>query len=61
VKKIRVEPREESEAREEDEKYYCEVCGKEISKEEYESYDGLCWECWDDQMTEEFEFEEDII
>ena len=43
------------------EEYHCEVCGKEISEEEYESYDGLCWECWDDQMTEECEFEEDII
>jgi len=39
----------------------CEVCGKEISKEEYEEYDGLCWECWDDQLTEEFEAEEGII
>jgi hypothetical protein len=37
----------------EDKEYHCEVCGKEISKEEYESYDGLCWECWDDQLTEE--------
>ena len=45
----------------ENEEYHCEICGKEISKEEYESYDGLCWECWDDQMTEECEFEEDII
>jgi len=41
--------------------YHCEVCGKEISKEEYESCGGLCWECWDDQMTEECEFEDDII
>ena len=48
MKKIRIEPREESEAREEDKKYHCEVCGKEISEEEYEAYDGLCWECWDD-------------
>ncbi len=31
------------------------------SKEECEAYDGLCWECRDDQMTEECEFEEDII
>jgi len=46
---------------EETEEYYCEVCGREISKEDYEAYDGLCWECWDDQMTEECEFEEDII
>ncbi len=40
---------------------YCEVWGRKISKEDYETYDGLCWECWDDQMTEECEFEEDII
>ena len=44
-----------------EEKFYCSVCAKEISAEEYDSYDGLCWECWDDQMTEECEFEEDII
>lgn len=42
-------------------KHYCSVCVQEISEEDYESYDGLCWECWDDQITEEFEFEEDII
>jgi NAD-dependent SIR2 family protein deacetylase len=36
-----------------DKKYYCSVCGREIDKDEYESYDGMCWECWDDQMTEE--------
>lgn len=41
--------------------YHCEVCGKGISKEESDSYNGLCWECWDDQMTEECEFEEGII
>jgi len=41
--------------------YCCEVCGKKISEEDYESYNGLCWECWDDQMTEECEFEEGII
>jgi len=36
-----------------EEKFHCTVCGKEISREEYKSHDGLCWECWDDQMTEE--------
>jgi len=36
-----------------DERYYCSVCGCEISEDEYESYDGMCWECWDDQLTEE--------
>ena len=37
----------------EDKKFYCSVCGREVSEEEYESYDGMCWECWDDQLTEE--------
>jgi hypothetical protein len=31
----------------------CEVCGREISQEEYDSYEGMCWEYWDDQLTEE--------
>jgi len=53
--------KEGSEAQDEDEKYYCEVCGKPITKQEYEVYEGKRWECWDDQMTEECEFEEDII
>ncbi|MGB9671759.1 MAG: hypothetical protein ACPLZY_01270 [Candidatus Norongarragalinales archaeon] len=35
------------------EKFYCEVCGCEIDEEEYENFDGMCWECWDDQLTEE--------
>jgi len=61
MKKVRVEAGEELEAQGEEEKYYCEVCGKPISEDEYESYDGMCWECWDDQMTEECEFEEGII
>jgi hypothetical protein len=34
---------------------YCEVCGCEIDEDEYESFDGMCWECWDDQMAEESE------
>jgi len=54
LKKTRVEPVE-------DEKYYCEVCGREISEDEYEAYEGKCWECWDDQMTEECEFEEGML
>ena len=37
----------------EKEEYHCEVCGRRISKEDYEDYDGMCWECWDDQLTEE--------
>lgn len=37
------------------EKFYCSVCGREISEDEFENYDGMCWECWDDQITEESE------
>jgi len=33
--------------------YRCEVCGRKISKEDYEDDDGMCWECWDNQLTEE--------
>jgi hypothetical protein len=40
---------------ESEKKFYCSVCGCEIDEEEYESFDGMCWECWDDQMTEESE------
>ncbi|MBT0160852.1 hypothetical protein G4O51_12805 [Candidatus Bathyarchaeota archaeon A05DMB-2] len=36
-------------------KYCCSVCGREISEEDYAEYDGMCWECWDDQLTEESE------
>lgn len=43
---------------EEKEEYHCKVCGLRMSKEEYGTYEGLCW---DDQITEECEFEEDII
>ncbi|MGF3573566.1 MAG: hypothetical protein ACQXXG_09140 [Candidatus Bathyarchaeia archaeon] len=38
---------------EKEQKFYCSVCGCEISEEEYGLYDGMCWECWDDQLTEE--------
>ena len=38
---------------ENEEKFYCSVCGREISEDEYNDYDGMCWECWDDQLTEE--------
>jgi len=34
-------------------KYHCSVCGKEISDDEDINHDEMCWECWDDQMTEE--------
>ena len=35
------------------EKCHCSVCGKELTKEDYDNYDGMRWECWDDQLTEE--------
>ncbi|MDD4325585.1 MAG: hypothetical protein PHC63_04065 [Candidatus Bathyarchaeota archaeon] len=34
-------------------KYYCVVCGREIDREEFDDHDGLCWECWDNQLTRE--------
>ncbi|MGD0645306.1 MAG: hypothetical protein ABSA75_10415 [Candidatus Bathyarchaeia archaeon] len=37
----------------ENKKYYCEVCGREITKEDNDNFEGMCWECWDDQLTEE--------
>ena len=42
-----------SEENEKEEKCYCSVCRREISKEECEAFDCMCWECWDDQLTEE--------
>jgi len=39
----------------EKEEYHYEERDRKISKEEYETYDGLCWECWDDRMTEEID------
>lgn len=34
---------------------HCSVCGREITEEDYEDYDGMRWECWDDQLAEESE------
>jgi hypothetical protein len=31
---------------------YCSICGLEIAEEEHEDFDGMCCECWDDQLTE---------
>lgn len=38
-----------------DGKYHCSVCCREITKEEYENHESMCWECWDDQLAEESE------
>jgi len=37
---------------EKEEKYYCSVCGREISKEEYETYSDLCEECHEIEIDE---------
>lgn len=37
-----------------EEKYYCEHCGIEISKEEYEQNEHLCNACYEDLQTEDF-------
>ena len=37
----------------EDEKYYCEMCFKDISEEEYELYECMCEECYMDIHTDE--------
>lgn len=45
-----------------EEKHFCSVCGQEISSEDFENYDRMCWECWNDQLTEESEdMFEDLI
>jgi hypothetical protein len=31
----------------------CKVCGKASSKQDSEDFEDMCWECWDDQLTEE--------
>lgn len=37
----------------EDEKYYCEMCFRRISQEEYEMYECMCEECFMDIHTDE--------
>ncbi len=32
--------------------YECMRCGRKISKEEYETYDGLCEECYQIEIDE---------
>ena len=40
-------------AKHEDEKYYCEMCFRRISQEEYEMYECMCEECFMDIHTDE--------
>ncbi|MEM3577027.1 MAG: hypothetical protein QXX51_01030 [Candidatus Bathyarchaeia archaeon] len=40
--------------------YRCLLCGKQISQEEYELFDGLCQECYEMEISElDFEIDED--
>ena len=41
-----------------EEVYSCLSCGRKISREEYETYDGLCEECYELEITE-LDFEDE--
>lgn len=41
-----------------EEVYSCLSCGKRIFREEYETYDGLCQECYELEITE-LDFEDE--
>jgi len=32
--------------------YTCERCGRKITQEEYETYDGMCEECYEIEIDE---------
>jgi NMD protein affecting ribosome stability and mRNA decay len=34
------------------EEYTCQRCGRHISQEEYETYDGMCPECYEIEIDE---------
>ena len=36
----------------EEESYECLRCGRRLTKEEYETYDGLCQECYGIEIDE---------
>jgi NMD protein affecting ribosome stability and mRNA decay len=38
--------------------YECIMCGRKITKEEYETFDGLCQECYEIEI-EELDFDEE--
>jgi len=45
---------------EEEEAYHCMLCGRKITREEYETYDGLCPECYELEIAElDMDLEED--
>ncbi len=38
--------------------YHCLSCGRKITKEEYETFDGLCQECYEIEI-DELDYEDD--
>ena len=32
--------------------YHCEVCGRKISKEEFESFEGMCEDCYTEYVQQ---------
>jgi NMD protein affecting ribosome stability and mRNA decay len=49
---------DESDEEEDDDAYHCLVCGRKISREEYETYDGMCQECFEIEI-DEMDYEDD--
>ena len=41
-----------------DKRYMCERCGREITQEEYETYDGMCQDCYEIEI-DELDYEDD--
>jgi NMD protein affecting ribosome stability and mRNA decay len=39
-------------------RYTCERCGREITQEEYETYDGMCQDCYEIEI-DELDYEDD--
>jgi predicted RNA-binding Zn-ribbon protein involved in translation (DUF1610 family) len=43
-----------------EEAYHCMLCDRKITREEYETYDGLCPECYELEIAElDMDLEED--
>jgi hypothetical protein len=42
----------EHEKESEENKFTCSVCGREISEDDYNDYDGMCWECYEIEIDE---------
>jgi len=49
---------EEFEDEEDEDVYPCLVCGRRISREEYETFDGMCQECFEIEIAD-MDYEDD--